>query len=111
MIYHTKNVDLVRPLFERYIRNMKKYFEVKDEKEWLRGANEYLSLYGSELEREIYLVSVSKEDISGFALVNQGYRFNCTGRVISQFYISDEKQGRGNGRDLAEYVFAKHPGA
>ena len=89
---------------------MKQYVEIEDLQAWKKGASEYLSLYGSEPERSIYMLSISKFEQSGFALVNRSYRFNNTGSVMSQFYISPENQSQGLGRVLANHIFAEHPG-
>lgn len=90
---------------------MKQYVEVDDLQSWKDGANKYFNLYGTEPEWRVYSWSLSKDHVSGFALVNRSYRFNSHGNVLSQFYIAPEKQGQGHGKKLAEFVFDQLPGA
>ena len=110
MIVQTKNTDLVQPLFERYIWHMKQYHEINDVTAWKEGAYQYFNLYASEPERKLYYTSTSEEEIFGFAMLNNIYRFNSTGTVVAEFYIAPDMTGQGHGKALAEYVFSSHPG-
>ena len=109
MIYQTKDIGQVRPLFKKYMWYMKRYFDVEDVPAWIDRANIYLDLYKTESDRRVY-VFCSTSEISGFALVNRFCRFNSGGNTIAEFYIVPEKQRKGHGGELAEYVFAEQPG-
>ena len=109
MISETNDIEPVRSLFERYMWHMKQYFEIEDVEAWLVRAKSYFNLYQVEPERKVYIFT-SKNEISGFALVNRAYRFNSTGSVIAEFYIAPEEQNKGHGQELARFAFAQQPG-
>jgi len=89
---------------------MKQYVEVDDLQSWKDGANKYFNQYGTKPEWRVYSWSLSKDHVTGFALVNRCYRFISRGNVLSQFYITPEKRGEGHGNDLAKFVFDQQPG-
>ena len=112
MVIKPLAIDRARPLFERYLQHMKQYVEINDVEDWKNRAIEYFNLYTTDPERHAYILFASEgeSEVIGFALVNRIYRFNIQGNVVAEFYISQEKQGQGFGRELAQYVFSQQPG-
>lgn len=109
MITCTRDIELIRALFESYTWQMKSHFEVEDVSAWLASANEYLELYRTDPERKVYGIS-DNTGVFGFALTDRVYLHNTSGNVIAEFYINPENQNIGNGSLLARYVFSDNPG-
>jgi len=110
-IRETKNIGAVKPLFRQYMEHMTQFFPIKpkDKASWINNALTYLDLYHSEADRRIY-ISSNNNVIIGFAFINSYFRFNASGKAVAEFYISEDYQTRGLGRELAEYTFSMQPG-
>jgi len=109
MINSTRNIELVKPLFEEYMWHMKQYVEIDDVQHWLQRAYGYLELYKTEPDRQIFIYTKEKE-VCGFSMVNSPQRFNRTGKAISEFYVKPKYQLNGIGRMLAEHSFTEFKG-
>lgn len=105
----TKDIDNVKPLFERYMWHMKEYLDIEDVHAWIRAANKYFELYRTDDNRDMYVVSTSDE-LYGFALVGPPKRFNSEGKAIVDFYILPDYQRQGHGTKLARYAFSQYHG-
>jgi predicted acetyltransferase len=109
MISRTTDLDLVRPVFEQYMWHMKQFHDVTDVRAWVERANKYFDLYRTDAGRKVY-VARSNDELIGFALINDVFRFNSDGNAIADFYISPNYHLKGHGRELAEFVFDQQPG-
>lgn len=105
----TRDIESIKPLFERYMWHMKQYVVVDDGPVWIARANDYLALYRTEPQKNVYVVSTDDE-VFGFALVDKSFRFNREGNAIAEFYVAPEKQRHGYGHRLATHAFSQHTG-
>ena len=109
MITETKDIELVKPMFEKYMWHMSQYFSITDYDSWYNNALEYLYKYRSEHDRHIHLIS-NQDQYIGFCFTNEYLLNNKCGKSISEFYILKHYQRSGYGSSLAKYVINRFHG-
>ncbi len=101
-----ETIDEIKPIFLEYLGHMSRFFEIKHFDSWCDGALKNLARYPMADDRQIYILKEST-GIIGFSLVNKHRRFNPDGFAIADFFIQNNYQNKGHGRQLAEHVFSQ----
>ena len=109
MITRIETVNEIIPIFKEYLAHISQFLPIKDYGPWSEGALKHLRLYEINSGRHMYVIR-EPESIIGFALINKHLRFNADGFAVAEFYIQKDRERKGHGRRLAEYVFAQFPG-
>ena len=110
MIARLEIIEEIIPIFREYLGWMRQFYTIYNFDSWCEGGLKNLQDYSMAEDRLIYVLKES-ESIIGFALVNQHLRFNHDGFAMAEFYIQKNHGRSGQGRRLAEYIFARYPGS
>ena len=109
MITKLESIHKIKPIFLEYLNYISQFFDISDHKPWCERALKNLHRYSVEDGHYSYIL-VKSDSIIGFALINKHFRFNSDGLAVADFYLQKGYARKGNGRKLAEHVFAQFPG-
>lgn len=96
----------VESLFENYMQSISVFVEHNRLAHWKAKRIEIMGRYWNDSQYTAYEI-VESDQVIGFALVNNYAKNKNAGRSLSQFYISQQFQSMGYGREAAQLLLDK----